>query len=409
MIRALRENWALFTGMLLLMAANGLLVTLLSVRSNAIGLSETAIGLMQAAYPLGALFGSLYAPRLVERVGHVRAFGALASLCSISAIVHLMTSDFWSWTAMRLLSGLCFPGLYVIAESWLNAKAENRSRALTLSVYFVIQTLGASIGQWMAGFESASGSLLFGLASILVSLSLVPLLVSTTPAPPYTAPDRLSARKFFRISPTAMLGAFFNGMLQAAIYVAAPLYGLAVGLGTGEAAGLLVAGTLAGAAAQFPVGWLSDRIDRRLVIALLSLAGLALCAALAGGLLDAALLPAFALLGALSLPVYSLCVAYANDHLQPNQIVPASGTLVLTLNVGVLVGAFAGPAAIGMAGAAGLPVFMAVVCGLTACVALLRQLRAEAPEHSGPAAPVSVQGVQSVGALHPDAETDETR
>ncbi|MCK7615389.1 MFS transporter [Roseibium sediminicola] len=407
MIRALKENWALFTGMLLLMASNGLLVTLLSVRSSAIGLSETAIGLMQAAYPLGALVGSLYAPRLVERVGHVRAFGALASLCSISAIVHLMTSDFWSWTAMRLLSGLCFPGLYVIAESWLNAKAENRSRALTLSVYFVIQTLGASIGQWMAGFESMSGSLLFGLASILISLSLVPLLVSTSPAPAYSAPDRLSARKFFKISPTAMLGAFFNGILQAAIYVAVPLYGLAVGLGTSDAAGLLVAGTLAGAAAQFPVGWLSDRTDRRLVIALLSLANLALCLALFSGAFDTTLLPAFALVGALSLPVYSLCVAYANDHLAPNQIVPASGTLVLTLNVGVLFGAFAGPAAIGLAGAAGLPLFMAAVSGFTACVALLRQLRSEAPEHSGPVAPVSVQGVQSVGTLHPDAAASD--
>ena len=171
MIRALKENWALFAGMLMLMASNGLLVTLITVRSNAIGLSETAIGFMQAAYPLGALFGCLYAPRLIEQVGHVRAFGALASLCSISAIVHLLTGDFWSWTAMRLLSGLCYPGLYVIAESWLNAKAENRSRAMTLSIYFVIQTLGPALGTAMVGLPGNPVS-----ALVCGRIFLVPLI-----------------------------------------------------------------------------------------------------------------------------------------------------------------------------------------------------------------------------------------
>ena len=403
MIRALKENWALFAGMLMLMASNGLLVTLITVRSNAIGLSETAIGFMQAAYPLGALFGCLYAPRLIEQVGHVRAFGALASLCSISAIVHLLTSDFWSWTAMRLLSGLCYPGLYVIAESWLNAKAENRSRAMTLSIYFVIQTFGVSIGQWMAGFESMSGSLLFGLASILISLSLVPILISKTPAPPFEVQDRLSFRQFYRISPTAMLGSLLNGILQAAFYIAVPLYGLAIGLSTGEAAGLVVLGTLAGAAAQFPVGWASDRVDRRVVIALISIVTTLVCLGLLSGALDDYLAPVFALLGALSLPVYSLCIAYANDHLEPAQIVPASGTLVLTLSFGVLLGAFAGPAAIGLLGPQGLPIFMGSISALTAFVVLFRQLRTRAPERSASVTPVSVQGVQAVGAMHPDA------
>jgi MFS family permease len=114
MIRALRENWALFAGILMLMTANGLLLTLLTIRGTALGFPETAIGLIQAAYPLGALVGCTYAPRLVERVGHVRAFGALASLSSIAAIVHLISADPLAWGAMRFLTGFCFPGLYVI-------------------------------------------------------------------------------------------------------------------------------------------------------------------------------------------------------------------------------------------------------------------------------------------------------
>ena len=406
MIRAFRENWALFAGMAMLMASNGLLVTLITVRSSALGLSGTEIGLMQAAYPLGALFGCVYAPRLIERVGHVRTFGALASLCSVSAVVHLLTTDVASWAAMRLLSGLCFPGLYVVAESWLNAKAENRSRAALLSIYFVIQTAGASVGQWMAGLEDASGNMLFGLASILVSLSLVPLLVSRIAAPAYSAPDRLSLAQVARISPTAVSGAFLNGMLQAAFYVAVPLYALALGLGSGGAATLLVAGTLSGAAAQFPVGWLSDRVDRRIVIAALSVLNAGICAVLLAGVPPGALTALFAVSGACSLPVYSLCLAYANDHLSPGQVVPAGGTLVLTLNAGVLVGAFTGPAAIGAFGAAGLPAFMAAVSGATAAVALIRQRQSEMPERSGPVTPVSVQGVQTAGVLHPAAEAE---
>ena len=153
MLRAVSQNWALFVGMLMLMMANGLMVTLLSVRGVAIGMSPATIGVMQAGYPLGALAGCVYAPRLVSRIGHVRAFAALASLCSTAAVVHLLSTDFGTWFAMRLLAGFCFPGLYVISESWLNAKAANRSRASLLSAYFIVQTLGASLGQAMAGLR----------------------------------------------------------------------------------------------------------------------------------------------------------------------------------------------------------------------------------------------------------------
>ena len=231
MIRALHENWALFAGMLVLMAGNGLLSTLLTVQGASLGFSETAIGVMQACYPLGALVGCAFAPKLVERVGHIRAFGALASLCSISAVVHLVTSDVWSCGAMRFLAGLCFPGLYVISESWLNAKAENRSRAAILSIYFVVQTLGSAVGQSLAGLNDPGGARLFGLASILISLSLVPLLVSRNLAPDYSAPERLSFTELVRISPMAVFGTMLNGAAQAALYVALPLFGLALGMG----------------------------------------------------------------------------------------------------------------------------------------------------------------------------------
>lgn len=403
MFRAVLQNWAIIAGMAMLMMANGLLVTLLSVRGVAIGMSPATIGVMQAGYPLGALAGCIYAPRLVARVGHVRSFAALASLCSVAAVVHLLSSEFGAWLAMRLLAGFCFPGLYVISESWLNAKATNRSRASLLSAYFVVQTLGASAGQAMAGLDDPTGALLFGLASILISLSLLPLLVSRNPAPDYVAPSRMSVARLARITPMGVLGAMLNGAGQAALYIGLPLYGLATGLAPGGAALLVVTATLAGAAAQFPAGWLSDRMDRRIVVGGLSIGCAGTSAALAAGLLDAVPFTAAGLLGATLLPVYSLCVATTNDHLAPSEIVPASGAMVLSLNLGLLVGTFAGPVAVGLAGPPALAWVLTLLSGATAGLAATRTWRAAAPSDTGTAMPIAAQGVQTTGAMHPDA------
>ncbi len=136
MKRALLDNWALFLGMGMLMVANGLLVTLLTIRGSGLGFSDLQISIMQACYPLGALAGTILTPKLIAKVGHIRVFSALASMVSVAAIAHLLTSDPVSWGAMRLLAGFCFPGLYVITESWLNAKTENGIRAQVLSLYF---------------------------------------------------------------------------------------------------------------------------------------------------------------------------------------------------------------------------------------------------------------------------------
>ena len=404
MFRSIAQNWALFVGMLMLMMANGLLVTLLSVRGVAVGMSPAMIGVMQAGYPLGALVGCFYTPRLVARIGHVRAFAALASLCSIAAVVHLLSSEFSAWFAMRLLAGFCFPGLYVVSESWLNAKAANRARASLLSAYFVVQTAGASLGQTMAGLPDPTGALLFGVTSILISLSLVPLLMSVNPAPDYVPPARMSVLHLARISPMGVLGAMLNGAAQATLYVGLPLYGLAIGMEPKGATLLVVAATLAGAGAQFPAGWLSDQIDRRIVVGALSLVCFAVAASLTLRLLDNIPFTAAAMIGAATLPVYSLCVAYANDKLRPAEIVPASGTLVLSLNIGILVGAVAGPAAVGLFGPSGFAGWMALTAGATAGVAAFRARRAPAPSETGIAHPIAVQGAQTAGVIHPHAE-----
>ncbi|NQV43677.1 MAG: MFS transporter [Rhodospirillales bacterium] len=382
---AIRSSWPLFTGMIFLMVSNGLLATLLTLRADGLGFSESMIGLMQSAYPIGSLLGCLIAPRLIMRVGHIRIFAAFASIASAAALIHLVTYDPWSWGAMRLLTGFCFSGLYIVAESWLNGSASNKSRASVLSVYFIIQTGGVMIGQLLLNLSSPEGIFLFIVASILISFSLVPMLVSTSATPPYELPERVSLVDLFRLSPMGLAGSFLNGIAQTVLYVALALYGIAIGLSNGAVGGLIGFMTLGGMLFQFPLAKLSDRMDRRLVI--VGAPGLAIPVCFFLAMLEnpadnvVLLYAMVAVLGGFTLPLYSICMAHMNDHLKPAQVVAASSTLVLILAVGMTFGPSLGGFAIAHFGPEGLFYLLATTSALTVMTALFRlwsgQSRAE--------------------------------
>ena len=407
--RAIYESWPLFLGMLLLMLSNGLLVTLLTLQASALGFSQTSISVMQAAYPLGALFGCIIAPKIVAQVGHARSFGALASLCSTAALVHLGTVDPVSWTAMRGLAGFCFPGLYVVAESWLNGRASNETRAALLSVYFIIQIGGIAAGQLFLSIPDAGGTLLFVIVSAMISLSLVPMLLSPTRGRDFVAPGRLGLMDLLKVSPLGFAVTFLNGLSQGAFYVGLGLFGVAVGLADNEVGFLFAAGAVGGMLSQFPIGSLSDRVDRRIVIAAVAILAFLACLgvavytmALQGGI---GLYAAIGIIGAFMLPIYSLAVAHTNDRLQPSEMVAASGALVLVLNVGAVMGPLAGGIAISIFGAPGLFFLLAGVQAATGGVALARLMAggrvAAAP---GPAAPVSHAATPVATRLNPEAQ-----
>ncbi|UXX84886.1 MFS transporter [Roseovarius pelagicus] len=405
MRRALIENWALFLGMLMLMVANGLLVTLLTIRGDALGFSDLTISVMHACYPLGALAGTIVTPRLVEKVGHIRVFSALASLVSTSAIVHLLTSDPVSWSAMRLLAGACFPGLYVVTESWLNAKADNTLRAQILSVYFIIQLAGPAVGTAMVGLPDPSGSLLFGTISILMSLAIVPLLLSNNRAPDYSAPDRMPAARLFAVSPMAVLGIVIMGSAVSAWFISLPLYALAQGFSQAQASGALVVAMLAAAVVQYPLGWMSDNTDRRYVVI-----GLSLIAVIAAMWMVVDTSPArtvigFAVIAGATLPVYSILAAHANDQLTPGQIVPASGTMAFLLQLGQVFGMLIGPNMIALAGGRGLQIMIAVSALVVALIGIARRARSQAPINTGEVQPSGVIGVAQPGLFQAEAGT----
>lgn len=409
---AVRASWPLFIGMIFLMVSNGLLTTLLSLRGSGLGFSDSAIGLMQSGYPVGSLLGCLIAPRLIMRVGHIRVFAALASIASGAALVHLVTFDPWSWGGMRLITGFCFSGLYIVSESWLNGSVSNESRGSTLSIYFIVQTGGLTAGQLLLNISSPEGILLFIVVSILISFSLVPMLVSDSATPPYELPERISLPELFRLSPMSLTGSFLNGIAQTALYVAFALYGKAIGLSTGSIGVMLGFMTVGGMLFQFPLGKLSDIVDRRLVIVGAPALSIPVCLALASldnpanslNLLYLLVL----LLGGLTLPIYSVCMAHMNDHLKPSQIVAASGTLVLILATGMTIGPTLSGVAIEHYGPQGIFFLLSITAALTVTTALFRLWNAPARvENRSTAVAVSASLTPEATMLYPDASSQD--
>ncbi len=401
MRRALIDNWTLFLGMALLMVANGLLVTLLSIRGAGLGFSPLTISIMQACYPLGALIGAITVPKLVQKVGHIRVFSALASMVSIAAIIHLLTSDPMSWSGMRFLAGICFPGLYVVTESWLNAKSENRIRAQVLSVYFIIQTLGPALGTAFVGFPDPTGNLMFGIVSILISVSIVPLLLSGIHAPEFTAPDRMTVTKLYRVSPMAVTGITLMSVGVSAWFIALPLYALNHGFSAAQASGVLVVAMITAGVVQYPIGWISDNTDRRNVVIWLSV--IAALAATWLAIDDTQIVIGFAVIAAMTLPVYSILAAHANDRLLPAQVVPASGTMVFLLQLGQVFGMLLGPNVIIIADGRGLQILVGLISVGVALFAIARRVASEAPEETGEVQAMGVIGVAQPGNLHAQA------
>jgi len=412
---AIRASWPLFIGMIFLMVSNGLLTTLLTLRGSGLGFSDSAIGLMQSGYPVGSLLGCLIAPRLIMSVGHIRVFAALASLASAAALVHLVTSDPWSWSAMRLMTGFCFSGLYIVSESWLNGSASNESRGSILSVYFIIQTGGVTAGQLLLNISSPEGILLFIVVSILISFSLVPMLVSASTTPPYELPERISLRELFRLSPMGLTGSFLNGIAQTALYVAFALYGKAIGLANGEIGVMLGFMTVGGMLFQFPLGKLSDMVDRRLVIVIAPALSIPVCMALASMENPAdelnLLYLLVVLLGGLTLPIYSVCMAHMNDHLKPSQIVAASGTLVLILAAGMIVGPTLSGLSIEHYGPEGIFYLLIITAGSTVLTGLFRWWSAPVRvENRSNAVAVSANLTPEATTFYPDASShDDSR
>ncbi|ATJ82545.1 MFS transporter [Halomonas beimenensis] len=332
--------WALLLGVGLLMLGNGLQGSLLGIRAAEEAFGNTVTGLVMSAYFVGFLAGSTLAPRKLRRVGHIRVFAALASITSVAILVHVLFIDPWVWAAMRLVTGFAYAGLYVVTESWLNGHAGNHLRGRLLAFYMVISYLGMGGGQLLLNVADPSGVVLFLIVSILMSLALVPILLSYTPQPDSSQPEAMSLRRLYRLSPLGTLGCLLTGIANGSVFGMGAVFATGSGLTVDRVAAFMGAFILGGALLQWPLGKLSDKTDRQGVIVVV--AALATVLSLAGlwlGQGDARALTLLGvLLGGTTLTLYSLLLACANDVLTPQQTVAASSSLVLALGIGAILG-----------------------------------------------------------------------
>ena len=339
MISVLGSVWALLLGTLLIMLGNGMQFTLIGLRGDIEGFSAGALAVITSGYYIGFLSGARVTPILIRRVGHVRVFAALGSFMSAGLIAFPLITETWAWTPLRLILGFCMSGVYVAAESWLNHAATNDTRGKILSAYMMAQTLGVIGAQWLLTFGDAATSVLFIVASILVSLSFGPILLSATPTPAVSVARPMSLRQLFGIAPLATVGTFFLGSIYATQSGMGAVFGTQIGLTTPQIA-FFVAMLFAGALfLQYPIGWLSDVLDRRKLIFAAAAMGAGSCALglMTDGRSEMLFVAAF-LAGGVTTPLYSLFLAYANDDLPADDMPAASGGLVFIFGLGAIAG-----------------------------------------------------------------------
>jgi MFS family permease len=324
-------TWPLLLGMGILMLGAGLQSTLLGVRATIDEFPTTVTGIIMSCYYVGYLVGTRLAPQLLRRVGPVRVFATLAALASVAALVHGAWVQPGPWALMRLLSGICFAGIYVVAESWLNHRASSINRGQLLAVYMLVLYIGLGGAQFLLVLSSPRSTEPFMLVSALISAAIVPIVASAQEVAGSALPRRVRFRDLYRNSPVGVVAVAISGMISSIIFSMGPVYARLSGFGTDGVAEFMAVSILAAVLTQYPVGRLSDRVDRRTVIASVCLLATLVAAAIEvlGPLPRGVFLVLAALFSGSALTLYSLSVSHVNDKLEPSQMVAASSALLL--------------------------------------------------------------------------------
>ena len=378
MLEVLRNSWALLLGVLLLMIGNGLQGSLIGIRGSIEEFSTGQLAIITSGYFVGFLFGSRMAPEMIRRVGHVRVFAALGSFVSAVLILYPTITEPWAWVAFRVIFGFSFSGLYVTAESWLNNASSNANRGKALSLYMMAQMIGIVAGQALLNVEDPAGFVLFIIPSVIVSLAFAPILLTASPTPAFETTKAMKLRELYTTSPTAFVGMFLMGGVFAAQFGMASIYGTAAGMTVAEISIFVSTIFLGGMFLQYPIGWASDRMDRRVLILAASVGGCisAVIGLLFGGVFEMVLVAGF-IMGGVSNPLYALLIAYMNDYLAPENMAAASGGLIFVNGLGAITGPVLTGWAMGAFGASGFWVFvLAVMLMLVAYVAYRMTQRA---------------------------------
>ncbi|NBU25504.1 MAG: MFS transporter [Gammaproteobacteria bacterium] len=338
------STWPLLLGMGILMLGAGLQSTLLGVRAQAEGFPTAAIGVVMSCYYVGFLVGTTLAPRLIRGVGHVRVFSAFAAVAAASTLCQAVFVTPVVWGAMRLVTGVCLAGIYVVAESWLNDRATQETRSRLLALYMVVLYGGLGAAQFLLLVSDPGSDTPFMLVAALVCLAIVPLVLSAHGAPAVDTPRGVRFRDLYRRSPLGVVAVIMSGLMSSIVFSLGPVYARQSGMDDAAIAVFMAGSILAGVLTQYPVGMLADRLERRAVIAGVSglAAALGCWLALWHGTPGITLLLAASLISGLVLSVYSLGVSHVNDRLETSEMVAASSALLLLNGAAAVVGPIVG-------------------------------------------------------------------
>ena len=340
MIGTIAAITSLLVSVTILVCGNGLQNTLISVRANLEAFPTAQIGFLISGYFAGYVAGSFAGPRIIKRVGHIRAFAALAAVAAATALTHVLIVNPWVWVVLRAVTGFCFVGLYMIIESWLNERTPNETRGRILSLYRMIELTAVLAGQLLLTTADPAGFALFCVVTILICLAVVPVALSKAEAPSPIRSARIRLLKLYRLSPLGLVGAFIIGVANGAFWGLGPIYVQNAGYSVDIIAYFMSLCVWGGIAFQWPIGRLSDRFDRRTILIVVCFLG----AASAAGLMLVAdlslpvLLVFGALYGGFTMPLWPLCVAHTNDYVPPREFVETSGGLLLTFGIGAIIG-----------------------------------------------------------------------
>ncbi len=384
MLTVLRNSWALLLGMMLLMLGSGIQGTLLGVRGKIEGFSAVEMSYVMAAYSAGFMLGSHRAPNMIRRVGHVRVFSALGSVVSAVLILYPVAPDWMAWAMMRVVVGFCFAGVFITAESWLNASSNNDTRGQALSAYMIVQMIGSIAAQGLLNLRDPGGFDLFVISSILVSISFTPILLTAGPAPAFESSKSLSIRRLYLASPLGCVGMFLLGLIFSALSGMAAVWGSEIGLSLKNLSIFVAAIYVGGLVFQYPIGWMSDRFDRRRVILVLAVVGAVVT--FMGVLFErnfAILVSVGLMSGGVINPLYALLVAYVNDYLDPTEMAGASAGLMFIYGLGSIGGPLIAGWFMGQYGPIGYFLFMALGFVMLAIYALWRMTQRRARRFLG--------------------------
>lgn len=365
----------------ILLLGMGLQGTLLGLRAGVEGYSMTMTGIVMSSYFIGFAVGSIYCPRIIRQYGHIRAYAAMATLSSAVAVAFILNTDTWFWILLRVISGFCIVGMYMVIESWLNVLASNALRGRFFGIYMVITLLAMACGQHLLRLGEVASFELFVITTILISLAVLPVVLTRITEPKIATPKRLSLRRLYGISPLGVVGALSAGLITGSFWGMGALYAARIGLDNIGIAWLMSAIIIGGATLQWPLGILSDVMDRRRVISLCCFSGAVM--AVLNSLLSVDTGWLFYgvsfIFGGFAFTLYALSAAHVNDRIDSDHSLEAAQGLLQLYGIGAILGPLIASQALEHFGPRGMLILFALIMGLLGLFTLHRMHNRSAP------------------------------